>query len=109
MIKHLYKGQLIAIHILDEYVLPFKPLPIILGGTSNEWEDYRKRALEIVGHEYTEQDIWESEGYLITIVEEVVGDQVLFRDNNYEMRLAPGNEVVTEEEAPRAFEIWRSL
>jgi len=106
--KKLYKGQRIAVHVLDEHILPLMPLPIPLGGKIDQWEAYWKKALEIVGPEYNEQDIAES-GYFIAKVEEVVGDQVLFRDSNGELRLAPGSEVITYEEAPKAFDIWLSV
>ena len=100
--KELYKGQKITIHVLDEHILPLCPQPLPLGGIKEEWEAYWKKALEIVGPEYNEQDIAEA-GYFITKVEEVVGDQVLFWDSYGEPRLVPGDQVITEEEAPEAF------
>lgn len=106
--KELYKGQRIAVHVLDEHILPLTPLPIPLGGKIDQWDAYWKKALEIVGPEYDEQDIAEA-GYFITKVEEVVGDQVLFRDSNGEPRLVPSDQIYTQEEAPKAFEIWLSL
>lgn len=106
-IKNLYKGQTIAVHVLDEHILPRKPQPLPLGGTTDQWDAYWGKALEIAGAKYNEWDIAEA-GYLITKVEEVVDDQVLFRDSNGELRLAPGDEVITKEEAPEAFEIWLS-
>lgn len=106
--KQLYKGQKIAVHVLDEHILPLMPLPIPLGGKIDQWEAYWKKALEIAGPEYNEQDIAES-GYFITKVEEVVGSQVLFRDSYGELRLAPCDQVITEEEAPKAFEMWLSM
>lgn len=105
--KELYKGQKIAIHVLDEHILPRMPLPIPLGGKIDKWDAYWKKALEIVGPEYNEQDIAEA-GYFITKVEEVVGDQVLFRDSYGELRMAPFDQVITEEEAPEAFKAWLS-
>jgi len=106
--KKLYKGQRIAVHVLDEHILPLEPSFLPLGGTREQWEAYWKKALEIVGPEYDERDIMWA-GCFITKVEEVVGDQVLFRDSNGELRLVPGSEVITYEEAPKAFDIWLSL
>lgn len=106
--KQLYKGQRIAVHVLDEHILPLTPLPIPLGGKTDQWEAYWKKALEIVGPGYDEQAIAEA-GYFITRVEEVVGDQVLFQDSYGELRLVPADQIYTQEEAPKAFEIWLAL
>ena len=106
--KQVYKGQTIAVHVLGEHILPQKPLPLPLGGTKEQWDAYWKRALEILGPEYDEQDLVNAEGYFITMVEDVVGDQVLFRDSYGEPRLVSGDEVITKEEAPKAFEVWLS-
>ena len=103
--KQLYKGQKIAIHVLDEHVLPFPPLPLPLGGTKEQWDAYWKKALKTVGPEYNEEDICDA-GYFVTEVVDIVGDQILFRDSNDELRLVPADQVITEEEAPKAFEIW---
>jgi len=106
--KHLYKGQRIAVHVLDEHVLPLMPQPIPLGGTIDQWEAYYRECLEIVGPGYSDEDIFDS-GYFCTKVEEVVGDQVLFRDSKGELRLVPGCQVITYEEAPKAFDTWLSF
>ena len=105
--KQLHKGQKIAIHVLYEHVLPLEPQPLPLGGTKEEWDAYWKKALEIVGAEYDEEDLTFA-GYFVTEVEDIVGDQVLFRDSNNELRLVPANQVITQEEAPQAFEAWLS-
>lgn len=89
--KSLYKGQHIAVHVLDEHILPRPPLPLSFGGTIDQWKDYYKQALEIAGPRYNELDIAMA-GYFVAKVEEVVGDQV-----------------ITQEEAPKAFEIWLAI
>ena len=109
MAKALYKGQRIAVHVLDEHILPRMPLPIPLGGRIDQWEAYWNKCSEILGPEYDPTEACEFAGYFITKVEEVVGDQVLFRDSYGELCLAPGDQVITEEEAPKAFETWLSL
>ena len=55
--KQLHKGQKIAIHVLDEHILPLMPTPIPLGGRIDDWEAYYHKALEIVGPEYDDYDI----------------------------------------------------
>ena len=105
MMKQLYKGQKIALHVLDEHILPLPPKPLPLGGTKEECDAYWKKALEIVGPEYDAEDICFA-GYFVTEVADIVGDQVLFRDSNNEFRLVPSNQVITQEEAPQAFEVW---
>jgi len=106
-VKQLHKGQKIAVHVLDEHILPLCPQPLPLGGTKEQWEAYWKKALEIVGPEYDEHDIFDA-GYFVTEVVDIVGDQILFRDSNNEPRLVPANQVITEQEAPQAFEAWLS-
>lgn len=105
MNKNLYKGQQIAIHVLDEHILPLFPTPIPLGGRIDDWEAYWKKCSEILGPEYDQAAII-SAGYFVTKVEEVVGGQVLFRDSDGELRLVPADQVITQEEAPKAFEMW---
>ena len=105
--KQLYKGQKIAIHVLDEHILPLEPQPLPLGGTKEEWDAYWKEALAMVGEGYDEEDLTFA-GYFVTEVEDIVGDQVLFRDSNNELRLVPSDQVITQEEAPQAFEAWLS-
>ena len=105
--KQLYKGQKIALHVLDEYILPLEPKPLPLGGTEAEWDAYWKRAKEIVGPEYDSEDLCFA-GYFVTEVDDIVGDQVLFRDSNSELRLVPIDQIITQEEAPQAFEAWLS-
>ncbi len=83
------------------------PLPLPLG-TRQQWDAYWKQALEIIGPEYNEVDIFHA-GYFVTEVVDIIGDQVLFRDSNSEPRLVPADQVITQEEAPKAFEIWLSL
>ena len=106
--KQLYKGQKIAVHVLDEHILPLAPQPLPLGGTQEQCDAYWKKALEMVGEGYDAADIAEGAGYFITMVEELVGDQVLFRDSYGELRMAPFDQVITEEEAPEAFKAWLS-
>ena len=103
--KQLQKGQRIALHVLDEHILPLDPKPLPLGGTEEEWIAYWEKCREIVGPEYDDDEICFS-GYFITMVEELVGDQVLFRDSYGELRLVPCDQVITEQEAPKAFEAW---
>ena len=103
--KQLHKGQKIALHVLDEHILPLCPQPLPLGGTKEEWDAYWKKALEIVGPKYDEEDLCYA-GYFVTEVADIVGDQVLFRDSNGELRLVPSDQVITEQEAPKAFEVW---
>lgn len=105
--KHLYKGQKMAIHVLDEHILPLKPKPLPLGGSKEEWDAYWKATLEILGPGYDEGDLMDA-GYFVTEVVDTVGDQVLFRDSNNELRLVPSDQVITQEEAPQAFEAWSS-
>lgn len=105
--KQLYTGQKIALHVLDEYILPLEPQPKPLGGTEEQWDAYWKKALKIVGPEYDEEDLCFA-GYFVTEVVDIVSDQVLFRDSNNELRLVPADQVITEEEAPQAFEAWLS-
>lgn len=105
--KQLYKGQKIALHVLDEHILPLEPKPLPLGGSKEEWESYWKRALEIVGSEYNSEDLCFT-GYFVAEVVDIVGDQVLFQDSNSELRLVPADQVITQEEAPQAFEAWLS-
>jgi len=107
--KKLYKGQRIAVHVLDEHVLPLEPTPLPMGGMQAAWDAYWNKCAEILGPDYDPTEASEFGGFFVTKVEEVVGDQVLFRDSNGELRLAPGNEVITYEEAPKAFDIWLSL
>jgi len=106
--KQLYKGQRIAVRVLDEHILPRMPLPIPLGGKIDQWEAYWSKCFEILGPRYDYADISEASGYFVTMVEDLVGDQVLFRDSTGELRLAPGDQVITEEEAPEAFKAWLS-
>ena len=108
MAKTLYQGQRIALHVLDEHILPLCPKPIPLGGTKRQWDAYWQRSREILGSPYDETDIVEYAGYFITMVEELVGDQVLFRDSYGELRLVPCDQVITEQEAPNAFKAWLS-
>ena len=108
-VRHLYKGQTIAVHVLDQHILPQMPTPLPLGGKRADWDAYWKKCAEILGPDYDATEASEFGGYFITMVEEVVGDQVLFRDSFGELRLVPGDEVITKEEAPKAFEIWLSL
>ena len=105
--KQLYKGQKIALHVLDEHILPLCPELLPSGGTMGQWDAYWKKALEIVGSEYNEDDIAFA-GYFVTEVVDIVGDQVLFRDSNGELHLVPSDQVITQEEAPQAFEAWLS-
>ena len=106
MAKTLYKGQRIALHVLDEHILPQMPTPIPLGGRIDDWEVYWNRCSEILGPDYDQTDACEFAGYFITMVEDLVGDQVLFRDSYGELRLVPCDQVITEEEAPEAFKAW---
>jgi hypothetical protein len=103
----LEKGMNIAIHVLDEHILPLMPTPIPLGGRIDDWETYWAKCSEVLGPDYDQAAIIAA-GYFVTMVEDLVGDQVLFRDSYDELRLAPANEVITEQEAPAAFEAWLS-